>query len=391
MVLKFFYPSLAVLAVLMPAVGLSQSFPQLKFSNGSVVANHVEEDLARVLRHQDPSDEVWYSVFSIYTKHAYDTGIRQPVQGRYASDGTTLSFTPLFPFPEGETFYAHFQNFFQDTAGSDLPAGTKGTNQSVELTFSVPASKRSRTLIQGVFPNADTLPENVLRMYIYFSSSMNIGEAYEHIHIRDDKGNKLEKPFLIVDQELWDIGRERFTLLFDPGRIKRGIRSNIDLGVPLRTGNVYHLVIDPGWRDGYGNELACGYEKQIFIKDAMRSVLTTDRWEITEPEVGTREPVIIRFDRPLDHALTLKYISVSNALAGTVAGVAALRDDDREWVFVPDDPWAAGRNTLEISPLLEDPAGNNFKNPFDIDLDVSQRVISTDAIRIGFELKEPAN
>ncbi len=49
-----------------------------------------------------------------------------------------------------------------------------------------------------------------------------------------------------------------------------------------------------------------------------------------------------------------------------------MTNGDRTWTFYPDKPWTAGHYTLQISPYLEDPAGNNFNNAFDVDLSVSE-------------------
>jgi hypothetical protein len=49
------------------------------------------------------------------------------------------------------------------------------------------------------------------------------GEAYEHIKLLDAKGKPLEEVFLELGEELWDPEMKRFTLLFHPGRVKKGL------------------------------------------------------------------------------------------------------------------------------------------------------------------------
>ena len=68
-----------------------------------------------------------------------------------------------------------------------------------------------------------------------------------------------------------------------------------------------------------------------------------------------------------------------------------MEDNDRTWVFYPDKPWTGGHYALQISPYLEDPAGNNFNNPFDIDLSVAKRVDSDEPIVISFVVKAEMN
>ncbi len=68
-----------------------------------------------------------------------------------------------------------------------------------------------------------------------------------------------------------------------------------------------------------------------------------------------------------------------------------MEDNDRTWAFYPDKPWTGGHYALQISPYLEDPAGNNFNNPFDIDLSVAKRVDSDEPIVISFVVKAEMN
>ena len=51
-------------------------------------------------------------------------------------------------------------------------------------------------------------------------------------------------PFLELDEELWSPDGTRFTLIFDPGRIKRGLKPREEVGPVLEAGKSYSLVID---------------------------------------------------------------------------------------------------------------------------------------------------
>ena len=94
----------------------------------------------------------------------------------------------------------------------------------IEAGFDVPkAAPRAATRIEQVYPSTDTLPANTLKLYIYFSAPMRRGEAWQHIRLLDEHGAPVELPFLEIDQELWDPTNTRLTVLFDPGRIKRGL------------------------------------------------------------------------------------------------------------------------------------------------------------------------
>jgi hypothetical protein len=79
----------------------------------------------------------------------------------------------------------------------------------------------------------------------------------------DQAGAKVDVPFLELGEELWDPSGRRFTLFFDPGRIKRGLLSQQELGIALHEGKRYTLVIDKGWKDADGRTLVADFRQDI--------------------------------------------------------------------------------------------------------------------------------
>jgi hypothetical protein len=377
---------------LLPMATYCQVAPKLVLADQSVRAINLDKDVLATIISQNWRNEDWSEVFRIYTWHAHKNQIPQPLAGHYHVDGVVVYFTPLFPFAAGETYFGEldYGRLWKKSGG--LPVGNKSyeNRENIELVFSIPDSIVPRTFVEAIYPTSDTLPANLLRMYVYFSAPMSMGEAYEHIQLKDEIGNIVGKAFLIVDQELWDTERRRFTLLFDPGRIKRGIQSNIDLGMPLQSGHSYSLVINSAWQDEHGNSLLSNYEKKMVVGDARREKLSKQNWAITEPEASSRNPLVVRFDKPLDHTLALKYIVVADSFSNIIVGKTEMKDD-RTWTFYPNSPWNAGNYSLQISPYLEDPAGNNFNNPFDVDLSVAKRVNSEEPVIIPFIVRQEMN
>src|SRR5205823_5383949 len=98
--------------------------------------------------------------------------------------------------------------------------------------------------VAQVYPTADELPENLLKFYLHFTGPMRRGEAYDHLRLLDAQGKVVERSFLELGEELWDGSGRRFTLVIDPGRIKRGLKPREDLGPVLEAGKSYTLVID---------------------------------------------------------------------------------------------------------------------------------------------------
>ena len=73
-----------------------------------------------------------------------------------------------------------------------------------------------------VYPSANRLPENTLRLYVHFSGVVARGGVYSRFKLVRDDGKAVLRPFVELDEELWSEDGLRLTLLFDPGRVKRG-------------------------------------------------------------------------------------------------------------------------------------------------------------------------
>ena len=373
---------LSVCVVLMCAtnVVVSQRQPIIQFQDGLVEIDGLPlSDSSSTTR---PSDDEWHSIVSVYTKDAFEKKIDQPVAGRYEWKGDKVFFKAVYEFAPGETYHVVFDpTKFLMCVGIESEFSWKES----AISFSVPAVIHPNTTIKSIFPESSMLPENLLRMHIYFSAPMMPGHAYEHITLMREDGTKVEKAFLVVDQELWNADRKRFTLLFDPGRIKRELKSNIDLGMALEEGGKYTLVIDSAWRDINGKPLSKPVAKTFFVSSAVRSKVSPKNWKIETPLAGSLGNIIISFDRPLDHALAIKHITVRNAL-GEVKGSATIVKD-LLWEFTPDDPWIKGDYALMVSPLLEDVAGNNLNNSFDLDLSKESRINSHEVIELPLTIR----
>ena len=98
------------------------------------------------------------------------------------------------------------------------------------------AGSRGRTgACDGIFPSSDEVPRTS-SMSIHFSGPMGRRGGLEHVSLLDDHGKPVVDPFLPVDGELWNADRTRYTVFFDPGRQKRGILPNREMGFSLAAG-----------------------------------------------------------------------------------------------------------------------------------------------------------
>ena len=223
------------------------------------------------------------------------------------------------------------------------------------------------TVVANVYPSTNVLPENQLKFYIHFSASMSQGDAFEHIALLDESGARIEEPpFLIRAGELWDREFQRFTLFFDPGRVKRDLGPSLELGPALREGKRYTLVIDGKWIDAEGNPQKEEFRKTFTAGPPDRTPLDLDTWKIVTS--GTVEPVAVEFPEPMDHAILLRELDVLVSAGTPVEGAVTLDRDETRWILTPATPWKKGAYILRVGTSTADLAGNMVGRAFEVDL-----------------------
>lgn len=307
----------------------------------------------------EPSDG-WASVFPVYAGPSSD----QPMLGTYEVNSNVLTFHPRFPITAGVHYHAVFQ-----------PSGIR-----VEASFDgPPLATNPITRVDRIYPSTNILPSNALRLYIYFSAPMSRGEAWPHIHLIDTGTNRpVDIPFLELDQELWDQNNQRLTVLFDPGRIKRGLVPTTTIGPSVVEGKHYKLVIDRDWHDARGVSLVEGFEKPFTGGPSYRVFPDPAKWHITAPTAGTTDPLIIAFKKPMDYVLLQRMIGIFDA-RGELPGKIAVDRNETEWRFTPREPWKPGTYRITADNTLEDISGNHLDRPFDVDTfeKVTKHITST--------------
>jgi hypothetical protein len=295
------------------------------------------------------SSQRYPEIFSVHV----DTPGVPPLLGSYSTQRGELVFTPRYPLQPGVSYRVTL----------DVPG-----QQTIVQRFIIPKREtKPTTVVEHVFPSSSLLPENQLKFYIHFSSPMSRGEAYRRIHLLDENGSPVELPFLELSQELWDQDGGRFTLYFDPGRIKSGLVPHNQSGMPIREGRKYTLVIDREWHDGNGETLKEGFRKSFSVGPAERHAIELSAWKIAAPKAGTSVPVTLEFPRPLDRALLEHEITVIDRSGDRIEGSIEIDRDESRWRLAPGASWKAGTYTLRVGALLADLAGNMVGRPFEID------------------------
>jgi hypothetical protein len=300
-------------------------------------------------------------------------GSSTPVFGEVRAEKGGLVFEPRFPFKPGVEYRAVFES--------------KG--RRVEQTFRLPSPPSSPpTVVRAVFPSRDVLPENLLKFYLHFSAPMSRREAYDRVHLLDASGKKVELPFLEIGEELWDRAGTRLTLLFDPGRIKRGLKPREDSGPALEEGKSYTLVIDAGWPDAEGRPLKEGHRKPFKVGAPDDRQPDPKSWKVLAPKAGSKEPLAVQFEESLDEAMLHRSLAVLGPDGKTVDGKIEIALQETLWSFIPAAPWKEGKHALAVDAVLEDMAGNSIDRPFEVDVvrPVDQ-AIKSKTIRLPFEPK----
>ena len=305
-----------------------------------------------------------------------------PVLGTYGRHRDALRFTPAFPFDPGRPYKVRVDL-------SQVPGGIPGSAAVVTSEVSLQATaSQPATVVQQVYPSSAEVPENLLRMYVEFSAPMARYGGVASVHLFDDAGTEVKGAFLPLDYEFWSSDRRRFTVFFDPGRVKDGILPNKEMGRALIAGREYTLVVAQDWRDEHGLPLAREYRQTLRIGHAFTDGLTPSTWRINAPGAGTRAPLVVTFPHPLDHGLLMRALGVRQG-GNDVAGEVQVAPGETRWQFTPERPWTAGAYDLLALSILEDPAGNRIGRPFEIEnfgpLDSSP---AAQTVRVPFKVSE---
>jgi hypothetical protein len=298
-----------------------------------------------------PQDSIEQLVtIHLLTKTQPETPSLTAVLGEYTLENGIVTFTPLVPFTRG-------LHYVMWAKGARIGA------------FAVPVPDTADgPKLLAIYPSQDTLPENLLKIYLHFSKPMREGSSDQYVALVKNGRDTVAGAFLNLQPELWNEGRTKLTLWLDPGRTKRELIPNQKLGAPLMKNKGYQIVVLPQWRDQQGLPLSQTYTK-TFITIA-RDSLSPDPalWKLSIPLINTSNPLEIRFGEPLDFGLLNEAMKIKNEKGITVSGNWQFDQKETSGRFTPTTNWTAGKYSLQIETRLEDLAGNNINRPFDRDI-----------------------
>jgi hypothetical protein len=293
-----------------------------------------------------------YDELAVFVINASDEISPIPVQGRFICNAGNLIFTPYYPFEKGLTYTVRTKHLDTDV-------------YSYRTFILETSEKHDVAELLQIYPSADMLPENLLRFYFYFSTPMKKGEVLKHICLIDSSGIEDMHAFMQFKQELWSPDGKRLTLLFDPGRIKRGVSTNAELGPALLEGNTYQLVISGEWQDVYGQKLGTIEMKTFKVGEAYRNAINIDNWSVNAPMTMSKQALRIQFDRIMDYALLQSMIRIQNQEKNEITGHWEILEQEQSIQFIPEKKWQKGNYNIVFDRRLEDITGNNLQGLLD--------------------------
>lgn len=350
-----------------------------------------ETELATLTQAQ-PSRERWSHIFAVYVENAErpSSVASLPILGSHLIDDKVVRFEPQFPLEPGLGYRAVYEYEYDLLLSSGGAAPQKVHLHTGPITahFSIPKpAPAATTSLTQVYPSAAELPENTLKFYLHFSAPMSRGEAYKRIHLLNESDKEVDLPFLELDEELWDPSGTRFTLFFDPGRIKRGLKPREELGPVLEEGKSYTLVIDRDWPDAAGNPLSESVRKRFRVGPPDDAQPDPKTWKVNPPAVSSTDPLVLVFPEPLDHAMLQRVIGVADSEGTRIAGTVAIAAEETRWQFTPVVAWRPGDYSLVVQTTLEDLAGNSIARVFDVDLlEPISRHLKAETVRVPFRI-----
>ena len=349
--------------------------PAIHLTESAVEVVGISRETLNTLSAARLTDDQWRTVFRVAISPDAPAML-----GSYGIYGGVIAFSPAFPLDRGRPYYATFD--------PSSVADSASTRDVVTATLTrAPLAPGDATVVTKVYPTADTIPANILRMYVQFSAPMGRKSGIEHIRLLNDFGEDVPGAVLPLDYEFWSPDHRRFTVFFDPGRVKRGILPNREMGRAFTDGQSATLVIEREWRDAQGQPLKEEYRRVFRVGPPVEVPLEPSTWKITAPTAGGRQAMVVTFPWPLDHGLLMRALGVRRD-GEVIEGDIEVDAGEIRWQFIPRQPWREGTYQLLALDILEDVAGNQIGRAFEVDnFDTVDKSTDAKSILIPFRVR----
>ena len=240
--------------------------------------------------------------------------------------------------------------------------------------------------VAAVYPTSDTLPANLLRMYIQFTEPMKTVGNLQKIKLTSSEGHEVKGAIFMNVHELWDEKQTQLTLIFDPGRVKTGLQAYEQLGWALRTGQTYELIVE-GLENIYHQEVR-RFSKKFFVTEADLEPPNIDLWQMSLPKSDSKDPLRLHFNEMVDQMSIRHRLVVIDGKGLLLPGTYSFDNNELEWSFSPSELWDKGFYTILVNSRLADPSGNNLNGLFDHPVGSLKYNKEGELLRLDFEVDE---
>ena len=268
------------------------------------------------------------------------------IVGQIKTKEEEIIFIPIVPFTKGEDYTIVYDN---TAAHFNINIGNDYTYLTVE----------------NIFPSSKEVPANILKWYIQFSSPINEANVYNHIHFIGKDGDTIPRAVLPIENALLSDDKKMLTVWIEPGRQKRNLGPNLELGTVFKPNMEYILKVSKHLRDLNGVRMKHDFEKKFLVVDKDRIRPNTKKWNTLIPKKNTRSDLIISCNESLDYGSVSDNITVLDNENSAIKGSWLLTENERKIIFTPYKAWKNTVYTIRFSSVIEDLAGNNLHRLFD--------------------------
>ena len=340
---------------------------------GQVFSPELTSEVLDQLKSSSFTFDEWSSFFSVRV-----SADARPTFGSYRVQDNQIVFTPRF-LPDPNIQY--LMTFSYESLNELIETNTSNSAVSTKIQFNTLNSQATHVI--GLTPGKGSIPENLLRVYLRFSGPMGFDNPYSYLKLLDEEKKIIKDAFVELPEGLWNEDRTRLTILFHPGRVKRGVGPNMKQGAIFQEGKSYTLQISNEWPDANGNNLTESFEKSIVAGKAVRSKMKIEDWRI-DTLCNEFCRIVIHPDHLVDTEMVLRYFELKDSDSQTIPIEVIPKPDGsielKSSLILPNENYR-----LFIDPRLEDVCGNTFLNSFDYES--GTRKIEGEKIVLGIDTK----
>jgi hypothetical protein len=226
--------------------------------------------------------------------------------------------------------------------------------------------------VVSISPAARSIPANTLRLYVTFDHPARGVVSTRDLRLLDNAGRTIDRAFMDFGQDLWSPDGRRLTVLFDPGRVKRGVEGDGESAAPLQVGHSFTVEVS-------------GKRFHYQITPAVRTAIIPKTWRLVLPKADSRDALTVTFDREMDEALLRDQLGVVDARGRLQAGQTTTSSSGRVWSWRPMHSWRTGDYRLVVGSNLEDVSGNRIGEA--LDHEVGSPDAARETVAVPFTIK----